>query len=91
MTMTFMDGVKISKQDALKTLGLDPYDVATKLVKVFYNALHRPLSSTPIRIREISSCSAVRKVRRASWCSNLGLGDRSARQPADGMFDILSG
>jgi predicted unusual protein kinase regulating ubiquinone biosynthesis (AarF/ABC1/UbiB family) len=39
MTMTFMDGVKISKQDALATLGLDPYDVATKLVKVFYKQL----------------------------------------------------
>ena len=39
MTMTFMDGVKISKKDALDKLGLDPYDVATKLIKVFYKQL----------------------------------------------------
>src|ERR1043165_3620360 len=36
MTMTFMDGVKITKKDALATLRLDPYDVATKLIKGFY-------------------------------------------------------
>ena len=39
MTMTFMDGVKITKKDALATLKLDPYDVATKLTKVFYKQL----------------------------------------------------
>jgi ubiquinone biosynthesis protein len=39
MTMSFMDGVKISKKDALNTLGLDPYAVATKLIKVFYKQL----------------------------------------------------
>src|SRR5262249_8984055 len=39
MTMTFMDGVKITKKDALASLALDPYDVATKLIKVFYKQL----------------------------------------------------
>src|ERR1043165_745688 len=39
MTMTFMDGVKITKKDALAELQLDPYDVATKLIKVFYKQL----------------------------------------------------
>ncbi|HUQ00912.1 MAG TPA: AarF/UbiB family protein [Kofleriaceae bacterium] len=39
LTMSFMDGVKISKKDALATLGLDPYAVATKLTQVFYKQL----------------------------------------------------
>src|SRR6185295_18127856 len=36
MTMSFMDGVKITKKDALAKLGLEPDAVATKQVKVFY-------------------------------------------------------
>ncbi len=39
MTMSFLDGVKISKKDALAELGLDPYAVATKLTQVFYKQL----------------------------------------------------
>lgn len=39
MTMSFMDGVKITRQESLSELGLDPYDVASKLVKVFYKGL----------------------------------------------------
>jgi len=39
MTMTFMDGVKISKKEALAQLGLEPYAVATKLTHVFYKQL----------------------------------------------------
>ena len=39
LTMSFMDGVKISKKDALATLGLDPYAVATKLTQAFYKQL----------------------------------------------------
>lgn len=39
MTMDFMEGVKISKKDALAQLGLDPYAVATKLTHVFYKQL----------------------------------------------------
>jgi ubiquinone biosynthesis protein len=39
LTMSFMDGVKISKKDALDKLGLDPYAVATKLTQVFYKQL----------------------------------------------------
>jgi predicted unusual protein kinase regulating ubiquinone biosynthesis (AarF/ABC1/UbiB family) len=39
MTMTFMDGVKISRATELEEMGLDPYDVASKLVKVFYKQL----------------------------------------------------
>lgn len=39
LTMSFMDGVKISKKGALAELGLDPYAVATKLTQVFYKQL----------------------------------------------------
>jgi ubiquinone biosynthesis protein len=39
LTMSFMDGVKITRVDALQQLGLDPYAVATKLVQVFYKQL----------------------------------------------------
>ncbi|HWM87574.1 MAG TPA: AarF/UbiB family protein [Kofleriaceae bacterium] len=39
LTMSFMDGVKITRKEALEELGLDPYAVATKLVQVFYKQL----------------------------------------------------
>lgn len=39
MTMTFMDGVKIGKKDALEKLGLAPEAVASKLTTVFYKQL----------------------------------------------------
>jgi len=83
---------KISKQDALKTLGLDPYDVATKLVKVFYKAaLPSTASSTPIRIREISSCSGGPEGQARIVVLDLGSATDLRGNLADGMFDILSG
>src|SRR5690606_18556941 len=39
LTMSFMEGVKISRKDELAELGLDPYDVADKLIKLFYKQL----------------------------------------------------
>lgn len=39
LTMTFMEGVKISNTDALAELGLTPQAVATKLVQSFYKSL----------------------------------------------------
>ena len=39
LTMTFMDGVKITNTEALAELGLDPSAVATKLVQSFYKSL----------------------------------------------------
>ena len=39
LTMSFMDGVKISKKETLKEMGLDPVAVATKLVQIFYKQL----------------------------------------------------
>jgi ubiquinone biosynthesis protein len=39
MTMTYMDGIKISRADELRALSLDPQDVAVKLIKIFYRQL----------------------------------------------------
>lgn len=39
LTMSFMEGVKITRVGALEGLGLDRYDVAKKLVEVFYKQL----------------------------------------------------
>lgn len=39
LTMSYMEGVKITKKNALEQLALDPYAVATKLVQVFYKQL----------------------------------------------------
>jgi len=39
LTMSFMDGVKITNRDALAELGLDRDAVATKLVQTFYKSL----------------------------------------------------
>jgi len=39
LTMSFMDGVKVTRKDALEKLGLEPQAVATKLTQVFYKQL----------------------------------------------------
>jgi predicted unusual protein kinase regulating ubiquinone biosynthesis (AarF/ABC1/UbiB family) len=39
LTMSFMEGVKISHADELRARGLEPEDVAAKLIQVFYKQL----------------------------------------------------
>jgi predicted unusual protein kinase regulating ubiquinone biosynthesis (AarF/ABC1/UbiB family) len=39
LTMSFMDGVKISKREQITQVGLDPDAVATKLTQIFYKQL----------------------------------------------------
>ncbi|MGK3969809.1 ABC1 kinase family protein [Sorangium sp. So ce118] len=39
LTMTFMEGIKITRLDALRTAGVEPSDVALRLVQVFYKML----------------------------------------------------
>jgi ubiquinone biosynthesis protein len=91
MTMTFMDGVKISKQDALKTLGLDPYDVATKLVKVFYKQLFidRFFHADPHPGNFFVQRGPEGQARIVVL--DLGSATELRANLADGMFDILSG
>ncbi|HMG20135.1 MAG TPA: AarF/UbiB family protein, partial [Kofleriaceae bacterium] len=91
MTMTFMDGVKISKKDALAGLALDPYEVATKLIKVFYKQLFvdRFFHADPHPGNFFVQRGPAGQVRIVV----LDLGSATALRDnlADGMFDMLKG
>ncbi len=91
MTMTFMDGVKITKKDALAGLALDPYDVATKLIKVFYKQLFvdRFFHADP----HPGNFFVQRGPDGQARIVVLDLGSATDLRDnlADGMFDILSG
>ena len=91
MTMTFMDGVKITKKDALATLNLDPYDVATKLTKVFYKQLFidRFFHADPHPGNFFVQRGSEGQVRIVVL--DLGSACPLTDNLADGMFDILSG
>lgn len=91
MTMTFMDGVKITKQDALSKLQLDPYDVATKLIKVFYKQLFidRFFHADPHPGNFFVQRGPEGQVRIVVL--DLGSATELGDHLADGMFDILSG
>jgi predicted unusual protein kinase regulating ubiquinone biosynthesis (AarF/ABC1/UbiB family) len=91
MTMSFMDGVKISKKDALKTLDLDPYDVATKLTKVFYKQLFidRFFHADPHPGNFFVQRGPEGQARIVVL--DLGSATELRGNLADGMFDILQG
>jgi ubiquinone biosynthesis protein len=91
MTMTFMDGCKITKKDALATLNLDPYDVATKLTKVFYKQLFidRFFHADPHPGNFFVQRGPEGQVRIVVL--DLGSATPLTDNLADGMFDILSG
>ena len=91
MTMSFMDGVKVTKKESLTTLGLDPYDVATKLVKVFYKQvfIDRFFHADP----HPGNFFVQRGPEGQARIVVLDLGSATELRDnlADGMFDILSG
>jgi predicted unusual protein kinase regulating ubiquinone biosynthesis (AarF/ABC1/UbiB family) len=91
LTMTFMDGVKISKKDALAKLQLDPYAVATKLVKVFYKQLFldRFFHADPHPGNFFVQKGPEGQVRIVVL--DLGSATELRANLADGMYDILSG
>jgi predicted unusual protein kinase regulating ubiquinone biosynthesis (AarF/ABC1/UbiB family) len=91
MTMTFMDGVKITKKSALAELKLDPYDVATKLTKVFYKQLFidRFFHADPHPGNFFVQRGPEGQVRIVVL--DLGSATALTDNLADGMFDILSG
>jgi ubiquinone biosynthesis protein len=91
MTMSFMEGVKISKRDALKHLGLEPTDVATKLVKVFYKQLFidRFFHADPHPGNFFVQKGPEGQVRIVVL--DLGSATELRGNLADGMFDILQG
>ncbi|HEY0191891.1 MAG TPA: AarF/UbiB family protein [Kofleriaceae bacterium] len=91
MTMSFMDGVKISKRDALAQLQLDPYDVATKLTKIFYKQLFvdRFFHADPHPGNFFVQRGPSGQVRIVVL--DLGSATELRDNLADGMFEILSG
>lgn len=91
MTMSFMDGCKITKKDALATLKLDPYDVATKLTKVFYKQLFidKFFHADPHPGNFFVQRGPEGQVRIVVL--DLGSATPLTDNLADGMFDILSG
>jgi ubiquinone biosynthesis protein len=91
MTMSFMDGVKISNRNALAELALDPYDVATKLIKVFYKQLFvdRFFHADPHPGNFFVQRGPGGQVRIVVL--DLGSATELRDNLADGMFDILSG
>jgi ubiquinone biosynthesis protein len=91
LTMSFMDGVKITRKEALEKLGLDPYDVARKLTQVFYKQLFidRFFHADPHPGNWFATRGPSGQVRIVV----LDLGSASALRDnlADGMMDILQG
>ena len=91
LTMSFMDGVKISKKNALAELGLDPYAVATKLTQVFYKQLFvdRFFHADP----HPGNFFVQRGPAGQPRIVVLDLGSASELAPnlGDGMLDILQG
>lgn len=91
LTMSFMDGVKISKKDALASLGLDPYAVATKLTQVFYKQLFldKFFHADPHPGNFFVQKGPDGQVRIVVL--DLGSASEVRDTLADGMLDILSG
>ena len=91
MTMTFMDGIKITKKSALSKLELDPYAVATKLIKVFYKQLFidRFFHADPHPGNFFVQRGPEGQPRIVVL--DLGSATELRKNLADGMFDILSG
>jgi ubiquinone biosynthesis protein len=91
MTMTFMDGVKITKKSALSKLELDPYAVATKLTKIFYKQLFidRFFHADPHPGNFFVQKGPDGQVRIVVL--DLGSATELRQNLADGMFDILQG
>jgi predicted unusual protein kinase regulating ubiquinone biosynthesis (AarF/ABC1/UbiB family) len=91
LTMSFMDGVKITKKEALRKLDLDPYAVATKLIKVFYKQLFidRFFHADPHPGNFFVQRGPEGQPRIVVL--DLGSATELRKNLADGMFDILSG
>jgi ubiquinone biosynthesis protein len=91
LTMTFMDGVKISRKTALAEIGLEPYAVATKLTEVFYKQLFldKFFHADPHPGNFFVQRGPDGQVRIVVL--DLGAASEVRDNLADGMLDILSG
>lgn len=91
LTMTFMEGVKISRVAELEKLGLDRYAVATRLVQAFYKQLfidrffHADPHPGNFFVRRADDGSAEIVI------LDFGAASEVAPDMAHGMFEILSG
>ena len=91
LTMSFMDGVKISRLDALDKLSLDPRAVATKLVQIFYKQLFvdRFFHADPHPGNFFVQRGPAGQPRIVIL--DFGSASELSDNLADGMLDILSG
>ncbi len=91
LTMSFMDGVKITKKGALAELGLEPEKVATKLTQVFYKQLFldRFFHADPHPGNWFVQRGPDGQVRIVVL--DLGSACAVTDDLADGMLDILTG
>ncbi len=91
LTMTFMEGVKISRRDEIVQLGLDPTAVAKKLVEAFYKMLFldRFFHADPHPGNFLVQKGPAGQPRIVV----LDFGAASEARPnlIDGMIDVLSG
>ena len=91
MTMTFMDGVKVTRKEALRKLDLDPNAVATKLIKIFYKQvfIDRFFHADPHPGNFFVQRGPEGQPRIVVL--DLGSATSLSSNLADGMFDILQG
>ena len=91
MTMSFMDGIKISKKEALDKLGLAPEAVATKLTQIFYKQLFvdRFFHADPHPGNFFVQRGPEGQPRIVVL--DLGSASEVKENLADGMLDILTG
>ena len=91
MTMSFMEGSKISKSEELVKMELEPSDVATKLVQVFYKQLFfdRFFHADPHPGNFFVQRGPEGQARIVVL--DLGSASEVSEGLVDGMLDILSG
>lgn len=91
MTMSFMDGKKISKSEEIIAMELSPDDVATKLVQVFYKQLFfdKFFHADPHPGNFFVQRGPEGQVRIVVL--DLGSASNVSAELVDGMLDILSG
>jgi len=91
LTMSFMEGVKITRLEALEALGLDPADVATRLIQMFYKQVFvdRFFHADPHPGNFFVQRGPAGQVRLVVL--DFGSASEVTDSLADGMLDILSG
>jgi ubiquinone biosynthesis protein len=92
LTMTFMEGFKITDVERMKTLGIDPSDIARRLVEWFYESMfvHRLFHADPhpgnflVEIGEEGSKPRIVVL-------DFGAVSEVGESMIEGMIDVLQG